>query len=200
MILIAGRSGAGKDHLARELKKEFGLKQVLSYTTRPPRKPDEDTHIFISRDEVDNYPDKIAPAIVKGEFYFATKKQVEECDVYIVEPNGVADLLANCPDVPFVICYLRADREERKSRAIARASDKEKEAEIFENRDADEDTRFAQFEHLIDKLSVPGEAADRFFAAHPNIKAVFNKKNDYTPTCLTDIASELVAVNAGRVV
>ena len=44
MVLIAGRTGAGKDTLVKELiNREF--RGVKSYTTRPKRTPDEDTHI-----------------------------------------------------------------------------------------------------------------------------------------------------------
>jgi hypothetical protein len=71
MILIIGRSGSGKDFLARELAKN-GLSQVKSYTTRPPRYEGEDTHIFISAEEASRTEGKIATTVINGYEYFAT--------------------------------------------------------------------------------------------------------------------------------
>ena len=47
MILIMGRTGSGKDYLAKQLAKQ-GLSILPSYSTREPRHPGENTHIFIN--------------------------------------------------------------------------------------------------------------------------------------------------------
>ena len=54
IYVLIGESGSGKDTIAKELSK-LGYKQVISYTTRPPRYTGEDTHIFIPPEEVKNY-------------------------------------------------------------------------------------------------------------------------------------------------
>ena len=82
-ILICGRSGSGKDTFAKLLK-SFGLKDVCSYTTRPRRDGEGDTHTFITEKEVKNYPNKIAVTEINGYTYFATKEQLEEADYYII--------------------------------------------------------------------------------------------------------------------
>ena len=100
MILIIGRSGSGKDHLARELSKH-GLKQVLSYTTRPPRRPDEDTHIFIKPEESCNYKDKIATTEIAGCEYFATK--LSDFEAVLRDKSELARFKAGHPNISDVI-------------------------------------------------------------------------------------------------
>lgn len=190
MILIIGRTGSGKDYLARELAKS-GLKQVLSYTTRPPRTPDENTHIFISPEETGNYNDKIATTVINGYEYFATKQQMTDNDVYIIDPNGTYELLENCPDVPFIICYLRADNDQRRDRAVGRGADKQKEAEVFDKRDASEDPQFSAFEKMLSS----DEEYQAFLEKYPNT-VVLNKRNDYKAGTMETLASGLAALNA----
>lgn len=151
-ILIMGRTGSGKDYLASLLKKE-GLTQVLSYTTRPKRRPDENTHIFISKEEADAIPaeDKVATTVINGYEYFATRQQVGENDIYIIDPKGFYELKANMPDTAFLIIYVDAVREEAMARAQKRAADPEKEREIFESRYESEDEQFTAFEETLNK-------------------------------------------------
>lgn len=116
MILIVGRSGSGKDFLARELSRS-GLKQVMSYTTRPPRRPDENTHIFIRPEESAAYQDKIATTEINGYEYFATKQQMKDNDIYIIDPHGLYELLDHCPDILFTVVYIQADYQIRQKKA-----------------------------------------------------------------------------------
>ena len=81
MILIAGRTGSGKNTYA-DILKEKGYKAVISYTTRPKRYETEDTHIFISNEEADIIEDKVASTTINDYKYFATKKQIQDADYY----------------------------------------------------------------------------------------------------------------------
>ena len=150
MILIAGRTGAGKDTYARILK-EKGLKEVLSYTTRPKRYEDENTHIFITEKEAEEITDKVATTVINGYQYFATQRQIDEADYYIIDPIGIKELTQNCPDTSFYIIYIAALRDTRLQRAALRGDDTLKEIEIFEKRDESEDAQFTAFEQLIGK-------------------------------------------------
>ena len=47
-ILLVGKSGSGKNTVQDYLVKKYGLKPLLSYTTRAKRYPEEDTHTFIT--------------------------------------------------------------------------------------------------------------------------------------------------------
>ena len=85
-LLLVGKSGAGKDSVASELVARYGVKQLQSYTTRPKRSPEENCHIFVKC-----LPNEKMVAYTKfnGFEYCATERQVDENDVYIVDPDGV---------------------------------------------------------------------------------------------------------------
>ncbi len=150
-ILICGRSGSGKDTFAKLLK-QFGLKDVCSYTTRPRRDGEGDTHIFISENEVNKYPNKIAITEINGYTYFATKEQLEEADYYIIDPNGIDYLHSHFPEIKYRIVYIYADRKIRKQRAIARGG--KKEGKIFVSRNKSENAQFSNFEKNLYKQNV----------------------------------------------
>ena len=59
VFLVIGRSGCGKDTLVNYMCQKYGLKKLKSYTTRPQRPNEEDTHIFISPEDVQKYQDDI---------------------------------------------------------------------------------------------------------------------------------------------
>lgn len=154
--LIVGRSGTGKDTLANALA-ERGLKVLKSYSTRAPRYEGEDTHIFIDKDAVDSYKDKVASTVINGEDYFATRKQLDECDIYIIDPNGLYEVIKNCPDISFHVVHMVTDKETAKARASARGEDPEKEAKTYEARYESENTQFAAFEETMEQKKPLGD-------------------------------------------
>ena len=81
ITLILGRSGTGKSTLEQLLCQTYNVKAIKSYTTRPKRSQDEDNHIFITKDEINNYPNKIATTTINDNFYFATKEQLDELEL-----------------------------------------------------------------------------------------------------------------------
>ena len=56
IILLAGKSGSGKSSVVEYLYKKYGLREVLSYTTRPKRSKNDNTHIFVTDEEFDRIP------------------------------------------------------------------------------------------------------------------------------------------------
>lgn len=90
---IVGPSGSGKTTLAEALQKKYGYKVIESYTTRPSRFEGETGHIFVSSGEFKELKDVYAYNQYDGYEYGITAKQLEENDLYVVEPSGVEDLL-----------------------------------------------------------------------------------------------------------
>lgn len=181
--LIVGRSGRGKDTLAKMLE-ALGLIVIKSYSTRPKRTPDEDTHIFITPEESNKITNKIVTTVINGYEYFTTAEQVNACDVYIIDPNGVYELVKNMPDVSFHIVHCIAQDETLcKKLAIQRSDDPEKEAKIYDKRIADENAQFTAFEK---QLKTPNAISDNCTAIH-----TFN--NDYTEETVKQYAQILYA-------
>ena len=53
MLIICGKSASGKDTIKRELISKHGFKGIVTYTTRPPRKGEQDgvDYHFVSNEE-----------------------------------------------------------------------------------------------------------------------------------------------------
>lgn len=89
IALIVAPSGAGKTAVCDMLSQKYGLKQVCSYTTRPPRYRGEASHLFIDESEVPNRDKMCAYTFYNGHHYFATHQQVDNADLYVIDPAGV---------------------------------------------------------------------------------------------------------------
>lgn len=87
IVLLIGESGSGKTSVAAELEKR-GLIMLRSYTTRPPRYDGEGGHIFVTDDEFDALQGRVAFTEFDRYRYCATAQQVEENDVYVIDPAG----------------------------------------------------------------------------------------------------------------
>lgn len=89
IYLITGMSASGKTSIANELEDTYGLKQIQSYTTRPKRYENETGHIFVSNEEFDKLTDFVGYTEYHGHRYAATAQQVEENDLYVINPDGI---------------------------------------------------------------------------------------------------------------
>ena len=120
-IILMGASGSGKTAISDRLREKYGLKPLISYTTRPPRYEGEDNHIFVSDEEFAKLEDFVAFTNYNGHRYCGTAKQVEESDLYTLDPNGVRYFKENYQGSkkPIVI-FLDVDRETRAQRMKAR--------------------------------------------------------------------------------
>lgn len=90
IFLIVGPSGSGKSTIVEQLVETMNLKQIESYTTRKPRSRHEKGHIFVTDKEFDNLTDLVGYTEFCGNRYAATAAQVEENDIYVIDPVGVA--------------------------------------------------------------------------------------------------------------
>lgn len=144
-FLIIGRSCTGKSSLSREVCKRLGLRQVKSYTTRPMRpseNPETSDHYFISPEEVKNYKGSIAAYTeINGYQYFTTTDALEQCDIYVIDPNGVEDLRQRIGDrFELIPIYLRVPKSVAKRRAVQRKDG------LFDERLEKENEQFSQYE------------------------------------------------------
>ena len=97
LFCIIGRTGSGKSTLVKKAANALGLKILKSYTTRPMRESESienSDHIFISPDEVKKYRNDIVAYTERVNYCnFATKQQIMNADLYIINPSGYKELL-----------------------------------------------------------------------------------------------------------
>lgn len=125
IFLIIGCSGSGKTAITEKLEELYHLKSIQSYTTRPPRYDGETGHIFVSNEEFDELTDKVGYTEFAGYRYCATSEQVENNDLYVIDPKGV-DFFMNAykgSKTPEII-FIDSDLTTRYNRMVKRAEDK----------------------------------------------------------------------------
>lgn len=128
--LFVGPSASGKTTMANELEKRTRIlkdgdyiadKQVRSYTTRAPRYKNEDGHVFVSKEEFDKLKDIVAYTKYGGCEYCATKEQIDNATIYVVDIAGVDTLLSKyTTERPVHIWYFEASIPTRINRMAYR--------------------------------------------------------------------------------
>ena len=145
-FLVLGRTGSGKTSIVRAVCEKMGLKQVVSYTTRPMRESEKiwSDHIFITDDEVKQYENDIAAYTeIDGNKYFVTYDIIDSSDVYVIDPAGLDSLKTKCKDrYEFVEIYIRTPQKIAEERAKSRG-DKLK---TFKQRWVSENQQFTDYE------------------------------------------------------
>lgn len=121
LLLFVGPSGSGKTTIANVLEEQHGYKQVQSYTTRPPRYEGETGHLFISDEEFNNLGKLAAYTVYNGNKYGTTVQQLDECDIYVIDIDGVKTLLKNYKaDRPIYVVYFNTSVYTRINRMLNR--------------------------------------------------------------------------------
>jgi guanylate kinase len=159
LLCIMGRTACGKDSLVNKLCELTGARQIISYTTRPRRDNEGETHIFVDDVQYQEMQESgiIAAFTQIGEYkYWTTIDQLADADIYIIDYEGLKTLRKlNLPNVRLVSIYINTPDEIRKERAIGqRGDDKIK----FRARDLAEKTQFremlkeADFDYAISNI------------------------------------------------
>lgn len=89
---IIGNSGSGKTTIADALQREYNLSVLKSYTTRPKRKETDNDHIYIDEEEYFALQHKVATRKAEDGYYCATKEQVNNNDIYVIDFGGFFEL------------------------------------------------------------------------------------------------------------
>ena len=154
LYLIVGASGSGKDTVVNALCKRYGYKKVISWTTRSPRQDEKDksSHIFGVKD--DYCRAKMTNSVVaethyNGNYYWATKEQVDKSDIYIIDIPGIETLKTKYKHRPVKVIYLETDISTRRRRMKTRGDSLTKivhriqtDKEVFKNAEAYADKIF----------------------------------------------------------
>lgn len=162
LFCIVGPTGAGKDELTKQLCASLNLKAVTSYTNRPMREDETEgiEHYFRNRsqmkkiledEEVVAYTKIEDPnSGVEGYEYCTTKQELEQSDVYCIDPNGIQYLKSKVTDVNLVVIYIATKYEIRRQRvASSGRGNKELILKQFDDRVNNEKAQFERF--LLDE-------------------------------------------------
>ena len=160
LFCIIGRTSSGKTSLTKEVAKQLNLKVVKSYTTRPIRPgeiEEESDHYFISEDDYPNYKnDIVAYTEINGYRYFTTKKELEDCDLYVIDPKGYymlsnkVDNVESINKIKIVPIYVTISYDIARKRAAERGDD----LKTWDERYESEDEQFRKFENYILEYSL----------------------------------------------
>lgn len=162
LLCVMGRTACGKDSLVDTLCKRTGLKAITSYTTRPRRENEGDTHIFTTRETYEQIKAEgnvAAYTEIAGNLYWTTVDQLYENDVYIIDYDGIKTLKAlNLPDLRLISVFINTPDDIREERALSlRKDDKAK----FRVRNFSEAGQFremlknADFDYAVSNINFP---------------------------------------------
>ena len=105
LFLLCGRSASGKTTIANMLEEKYSYKSVWSYTTRPQRYDGEEGHIFVDDKAFDHLGELAGFVEYNGYRYGTTMQQVDDADIYVIDPIGAEYLLNKYTDRPICIIY-----------------------------------------------------------------------------------------------
>lgn len=148
IITIIGRSGVGKDYIAKRLSTILDYPLVVSHTTRPMRSNETNgvEHWFDSKEEFQSVLDnQTVIAYTKiGEYeYCATLEDIEDNCIYVIDYDGIKYLQEHFKDqINLKIIYIYCDEYIRRARASTRSDFKI----AWEDRNRAEDEQFTEFE------------------------------------------------------
>ena len=97
LYLFVGKSASGKTTIADMLEQKHNRHQVQSYTTRPQRYDGEIGHRFVTNEEFNELGELAAYTFYNGYHYGTTLEQLNECDIYVIDVDGIDTLLKKLP-------------------------------------------------------------------------------------------------------
>jgi len=159
LLCILGRTSCGKDTLVNKLCERTGLTAITSYTTRPRRNNEGDTHIFSTKEAYEQMQadgNVAAYTEIAGNIYWTTIEQLYEHSVYIIDYKGIETLRElNLPNLRLVTIFINTPDDVRKERALNKRGD---DRLVFMKRDMAERDQFrvmlrnADFDYAISNI------------------------------------------------
>ena len=162
LLLIVGKTACGKDSLVNKLCERTNLKAITSYTTRPRRENEGDTHIFTTEEVYEQMQTEgkvAAYTQIAGYHYWTTINQLYENDLYIIDYKGIQTLRElDLPNIRFVTVFINTPDEIREERALKKRKD---DKFVFRKRSLDEAAQFremlknADFDYSVSNIELP---------------------------------------------
>lgn len=130
VLAIAGKSGAGKDYILKQISSEYDVHTIISDTTRPSRSGEENgvNYHFISHNSFLSNIDKgtyVEHAEMGNGWLYGTSKTSlarNKLNIGVFNPRGVEQLYSN-DDVDLTVMLVEADDIVRIKRSLNREED-----------------------------------------------------------------------------
>lgn len=152
LFIIVGKTSTGKDTVCNYMKQKYGIKPVISYSTREMRSYEKNgvQHYFVSDQEM-NELEKRNDLLSWAKFpktgirYCATLSSIRDADMatYILNPDAVDWMMEHMGNLnaEIIIIYMNLPEDAIRQRARLRGDDPEK----IKERLASESEEFDQF-------------------------------------------------------
>lgn len=159
MIILVGKTTAGKDTISKELVSKHGFQRCVTYTTRPMRNGETQdvAYHFISKEDFEQkvkggfFAEWKSYNTVFGIWYYGTAlEDIEKADnktILVITPDGYRDIIKKVKNKPKAI-YIYANNPTIKKRLIERGDDKKEAERRLESDNID----FKGIEKEVDKI------------------------------------------------
>jgi guanylate kinase len=159
MIILVGASASGKTEVAKLLFRKYGIKKVVTHTTRVMRdgeRPDVDYH-FVTKDEFLRLKERnafVETTFYNGNYYGTSRKEIGDDKALIVDTNGLKAFSA-LNDSHVVTFFMQASETTRLNRMLYRGDRLEDAKKRIENDRVDfERARVGTTDYIIDTESI----------------------------------------------
>lgn len=155
MIVLAGASASGKTEVAKVLASKYGIKKIVTTTTREKRNNEVDgvDYFFVTKEKFERMilEDRFVEyTLYNGQMYGSTKDQISDDKCVVIDPAGLRSYL-NLNNDSIVTFYLEADEKTRHNRMIFRGDNPDKIKSRIENdRIAFKKENIAKVDYIID--------------------------------------------------
>lgn len=129
MIVLSGPSASGKTEVAKVLETKYGIRKVITTTTRPMRIHEQNKvdYFFVDEkrfNEMINEDLFVEHTYYNGNYYGSTKDQISNNKCIVIEAKGLQAYLA-LKDARIVSFLLASDEKTRFNRMMSRGDKKE---------------------------------------------------------------------------
>lgn len=189
LIALIGRSGVGKTSVAKYLEDKYDWTQVESYTTRPKRFGDERGHRFITEEQFNRIPREEIMAYMKYRDYQygATGYQLDEANIYVVDPGGYEMLKKKYKNRKIVSIKLTASKDTLVSRMTKRGTNEQELMDRIEKDNAIFDNFQTDIEINTDNLSI-SEVGEDIVKSFQNLEDC-QEVNDKDSFLIVDVSN-----------
>ena len=120
MLVLSGASASGKTEVARVIARKYGMKRVITVTTRDMRVGEQDgiDYFFVNKDQFKDLiaNDKLVEFTIYNTNYYGSKKdQISDDRILVIEAEGLKKYisLGNPSIITFALLSDDAIRKER---------------------------------------------------------------------------------------